>query len=360
MILISQRSRYRRRCQLLLVLLVIGGSLNVAQARKLIVANNGVDGNNCGDPDHPCRSISKAIHNAGAGDVIVVGPGRYGDVNGNGSFDDTEVGDEAAEIGTNCNCLIKVDKQVTIISRDGAFATILDASGTVAPVSVVQIEADGSIFGTKKKGFTITGGSTGISITSNSSGVKVVGNIVTANTNGIMCLGSENALNGNLAVVNTGFGFSVGGQSNVIVANTANLNHFDGFIIHGSNQVMRGNTANANAGAGFNIAEGGHHAVLRNSTIGNQSFGMEIGSNVTIALSGVNIYGNNSVATNGDFGCGFLNDSGLAIIASNAFWGAASGPGGRPADNVCNGRSGSTTWDVPLATGELKIKPVAP
>src|SRR5712675_2239866 len=88
-----------------------------AHANTLFVANNGVDSPTCGGSGSPCRSISKAIFNAGTGDTIVVGPGVYGDLNQNGDFSDA--GDESGPLGS-CNCLVELNKPLTISSRDGA------------------------------------------------------------------------------------------------------------------------------------------------------------------------------------------------------------------------------------------------
>ena len=78
----------------------------------LRVANNGSDSANCGPANAPCRSISQAISNAVPGDTIIVGPGHYGDLNGNGAF--TEAGDEFGKIGSGCQCMIHVDKPLKI------------------------------------------------------------------------------------------------------------------------------------------------------------------------------------------------------------------------------------------------------
>src|SRR5438477_2130817 len=59
-----------------LVLLLPAGA---AYARTLTVAANGVDSARCGT-SVPCRSVSQAINLAVDGDIIVVGPGRYGDL----------------------------------------------------------------------------------------------------------------------------------------------------------------------------------------------------------------------------------------------------------------------------------------
>src|SRR5687767_3966618 len=78
-------------------------------AKTLYVANDGFDESGCGTRSAPCRSISEAIAQASPRDTINVGPGAYGDLNEDGSFDGP--GEEAAEIGADtCNCVIKVDK----------------------------------------------------------------------------------------------------------------------------------------------------------------------------------------------------------------------------------------------------------
>ena len=52
--------------------------------------------------------------------------------------------------------------------------------------------------------------------------------------------------------------------------------------------------------------------------------------------------------------CGVLNQSGLTMVVSNSFWGAASGPGGAPANGVCNDY-GSTTVVPSVAPEAFRI-----
>ena len=66
-----------------------------AAAATLWTSNVGSDSGSCGTSSSPCRSISQAIENATDGDTIWVGPGHYGDVNGDGNF--TGPGDEQPE-----------------------------------------------------------------------------------------------------------------------------------------------------------------------------------------------------------------------------------------------------------------------
>src|SRR5262249_19176887 len=67
--------------------LVTGPVASAAAGATWSVANNGVDSPTCGTSrTNPCRSISQALANAGDGDTISVGAGRYGDLNGDGAF----------------------------------------------------------------------------------------------------------------------------------------------------------------------------------------------------------------------------------------------------------------------------------
>ena len=75
-----------------------------ASAAMLYVANNGVDSGSCGPKTKPCRSITQAIHNAAAGDHIIVGPGRY-------------TGESGAP---GCSCFVAINKRLILTSSDGA------------------------------------------------------------------------------------------------------------------------------------------------------------------------------------------------------------------------------------------------
>lgn len=61
--------------------------LNDGQAATLWTMASGADSASCGSNASPCRSISQTIANAQDGDTIYVGPGRYGNVNGDSTFD---------------------------------------------------------------------------------------------------------------------------------------------------------------------------------------------------------------------------------------------------------------------------------
>jgi hypothetical protein len=61
---------------------LVGGS--PVFAATLLVAAGGLDADGCGTKAAPCRSITRAVGNAAPGDKIVVGPGRYGDLDADG------------------------------------------------------------------------------------------------------------------------------------------------------------------------------------------------------------------------------------------------------------------------------------
>ena len=77
-----------------------------------------------------------------------------------------------------------------------------------------------------------------------------------------------------------------------------------------------------------------------------------------MTITGNNIFGNGTTAilSGGDHGpnCGLVNLSGGSLIAQSNFWGAASGPGPDPADEVCN-LSGATTVVDPVAPKPFNI-----
>jgi hypothetical protein len=77
----------------------------------------------------------------------------------------------------------------------------------------------------------------------------------------------------------------------------------------------------------------------RNTAAGNLRFGIDINGPTPVTLTQNNIYGNDTTGAN----CGLANLTDAAIDASNNFWGAASGPGPNPADDICNFGAGTST-----------------
>lgn len=356
-ILVGTRRVMRSWLLSLAVVCVVIGAAKEAEAKTLNVANNGVDSLTCGDKKSPCRSISKAIANAAAGDDIIVGPGRYGDLNGNGTFE-LAGGEEKAEVGSGCNCMIRVNKPLTIESRDGAAATVLDAGLAGVDVVLIEPSAGGTVFGKKKKGFTLTLGGNGLDIAGGTVGVRVAGNLATVNGNkGFRVDGSGHVLTGNLASLNNQLGFSISGNGHVLSSNVANANGA-GFLISSNSSnghLLSGNIASANGGKGFIVDGGSGHVLTGNSALGNTDFGIEILVGSSVVITKNNIFGNHGSCNVGN-NSGLLNNSGVTINATNNFWGAATGPGGNPADDFCSTELGSITNFAPFATKEFKVK----
>lgn len=314
-------------------------------ANTLYVANNGMDSSTCGNRDTPCRSISQAIAHASPGNTIEVGPGRYGDLNKNGTFG--ESGEEFAQ-GYG---MINVDKPVTLISSDGPQMTVLDAAG--ASLSVVFITANGAVFGQLNHGFLIIGAKANGLSTATLSNITVAGNIALANDQGgLVVNGSANLIQDNFVSGNLAAGIAVFGKGNEVRNNVASNNGSQGFVIVGAKHVIHDNVASDN-GSGFGV-QGTDIRLIRNSALGNKFFGISLdipGAGATISNN--NIYGNNSVPLNGLTNCGIQNASGNTITATGNFWGMSSGPGSDPADNAGKDSGcdveGSNTIVIPFA-----------
>jgi parallel beta-helix repeat protein len=385
----------------LLGLVLALGTARATGATTIRVAAHGGDATDCGTKAAPCRSISQAIALARAGDTVEVGPGRYGDIARDGDFDDP--GDEAAEVDTGCDCMIHVDKALTIVARDGADATILDARG--ATIDVVAADRSGTIFGKKGKGFTLTGaGSGGSGFASDANDIAVAGNVAVHNgehgieapglrvyvtdnriigngVRGCQCSGNDSTFARNVASDNGNVGFSID-NGNTIVGNLATRNGGDGFRLQNAN-LVKGNVATANGMSGFTFF-GNDNVVVGNVADGNKNgfglFGVRnlLVKNAIVANLGAGIVAeesDNTVVRSSLFGngagrmmamvpawesnCGTYAGAGIVLHATENFWGAAAGPGADPADAACDAADAVTTVD-PVAKREIKVKPLVP
>lgn len=324
------------------------GSVAAARGGTLHVASYGADSPACGGKTDPCRTLTQAISNAGSGDTVLVGPGRYGDVNGDGSFDDPD--DETPKVG-GCACVVSVSKPLKVLSRDGAAATVIDANG--AGGDVVQISADGVQFGGKNKGFTVTraeNGSRGLRVASN--GNTVAGNVATGNTIGFGIEGSGNALTSNRATDNNIEGFLVVGSANEF-ADCVAARNLIGFNVAGSSNAFRSVVAVAND-AGISLL-GPDHTFTASSAISNRLTGIDAAAPSSPVITRTNLFGNGTDALLGQ-NCGLSLGDGVTAVATGSFWGAATGPGADPADEVCL-QGGATATTAPFATKEIKAAP---
>jgi hypothetical protein len=337
----------------------LGLSAGASSAATLFVANNGVDSATCGAAANPCRSISRAIANASAHDRIVVGPGRYGDLNGNGILG--EPGEETGGLG--CSCLVYVGKPLTLESEEGAAATVLETPrGTLVPyapgldVLGVGASASGSVIGKPGKGFTFSGGWHGLWVNNDPypSTLSIGGNIATNALEGGFLLHAgvgSYTVTDNLAILNGSGGFGApGGVGHRFRGNAAIANGLDGFAVFGTGggHEFVNNVAIGNGQDGYWAALGVTGVVYRgNSAIGNKRSGWGFADGASATLTRNNIYGNGS-------NCAIA--VGGVINAVNNYFGSATGPGADPADDICY-FYGSVTY-IPFAPKEFPISTV--
>ena len=314
-----------------------------AHAMTLWVATNGVDtvaAPECGKLATPCRSINKALSLANNGDSIIVFPGRYGP--------DTE----GTPPAPGCNCMINVNKSVTLTSRDGASETIIDAGGAAA--DAVAITAPNVKFGKRLKGFSlVNAGAAGLAVASGVTGAMIVGNQAGSNDVGFEIDGDGADVDNNRAGGNGFSGFSVRGTGNELMGNLAAGNSLHGFAVFGSGQKLNMNIAIDNV-VGFTIADAATSITLMgNAALGNLGPGVEIAALAgTVSVTKGSIFGNDQGGAN----CGLLNHSPGTINATMNFWGAMTGPGADPADDACT--TGGAVTSVPF--GKKEINPRSP
>ncbi|MBI1815905.1 MAG: hypothetical protein HYR72_13075 [Deltaproteobacteria bacterium] len=218
-----------------------------AHAATLNVSNKGVDSGTCGVTLQPlCRSIGQAIANASPGDKIIVGPGVYGDLNGDGTFGNSP-GEEVAV----SSIMIDVNKPLTIVSRDGSGATVLDG-GTLT--QQVNIDANSVVFGKANQGFTLR--NLGLQI--NGASVTVAGNVAPAFVvENIATMGGGPVtgvvLSGNAAIGGATAGFLDFGTGTIVKGNVARNNASDGMQFFGAGAVVTKNVVVSNGGSGVAI-----------------------------------------------------------------------------------------------------------
>ena len=327
-------------------------------AAKIAVSSNGIDAIDCGHKQSPCRSISRAILNANDGDTIVVGPGRYGDLNRNGTL-----AEEGEEFGLGSSAVL-VDKPVRIVSTAGAGATTIDGAKEVGYVVFFGDGSSGARLGARKKGFTLVDsddGGDGVGTDSVTSDITIEGNRAVGHAGeGFEICGSDHRVLGNWALENGQDGIELNGERNAAIGNVSARNVDVGVALYGSRHAVRGNqltanglgidvrdegigemtidgnVVNGNRGYGIRIDGSGGHRITGNAIIGNGEAGVLFSPSAPsgTAITKNAIYGNDGVgATN----CGIDNQSLFTVRAPKNFWGLATGPNLDPADGVCDG-----------------------
>lgn len=324
-----------------IVLGVLGVS-STASAATRYVANNGTDSTACGTEADPCRSITQTIANASAGDTILVGPGLYGDLTDGESGnlpDGTFPGEETPPPGSLAR--IVVNKPVTIESTHGSGATFLRDGGTYG--SAVHIAASGVVLGRPGRGFGVTGR---VWVTANTTGVTISGLVITDGELDVE--GSNHTISSN-SVLSSGHG-----NAGVYVlgsGHTFSQNRIDygPVTLDGADNVA----FTDNVVVGGSVYLGTSTEVRRNSFLGSPYGGILVGPGPA-TITENNIFGNWPQVYPPEGNCGLVNSSGGTIDATNNYWGAASGPGPDPADEVCDFDDSSTTVS-PFATEPFPI-----
>jgi len=339
-----------------------------ADAATRYVADTGDDWPGCGLAlTSACRSITWAVDLANPGDTILVGPGRYGDLNRNGIL-----GEPGEELGyltppASCGCVLRIEKRVIIISSAGAASTMIDGRSVDVIQNVFLTSPDGGEFGRLGKGFTVTE-------TKARDGLRYIGHGIVLDSVNEMVRGNQvvfarrdrfsegvgirtvnNApirIEGNQVI---GWETGISGRGAATVSKNQVWHNENGIVATGGK--VAGNVATANL---LGIMATGSAQVTGNAVYSNGIDDVDgAGIIVNAPFSGV-ITKNNLIGNAfGSFNCGLENNGVIGLTATNNYWGVAAGPGAPPADNVCN-FSGGTTTTSPSATKPFLVKPLKP
>lgn len=331
---------------------LIAATAGFAGAATVHVAASGTDSATCGTASEPCRSISRGIDHADAGDTVLVGPGHYGSINRDADF--TDPGDEAAELSfPGCICVVHVDKPVKVLSRDGASSTTIHGESTNG-VSVVRISAFGATFGAKGKGFTVLqnpglSSSSGIVAESNAGDAVISGNVVSGfGVSGIRSSGDDAVIAHNRLSSNI-----VG----ILVDDTATLlgnsvhGGSVGVFLEGSGSTITRNVVYGAASVGIGLDNADLTTITKNAVVANR-VGIGVGDQ---GAPGTTTIKGNTIAGNVSSGLVACTAPCTAVIdARDNFWGAATGPGPDPADGIEN-IFGATVDASTFATKEIVV-----
>jgi hypothetical protein len=286
--------------------------------------------------------------NASAGDTILVGPGVYGDVDGDGA-----VGNSPGEEIATAGAMVYVNKPLTIRSRDGAGDTIVDVTGT-ALADVFATVVGNVELGTPNHGFTVRGGVNGIRV--GAGPARVRGNRAIGNAVGIAVqTGVGSLVDRNVASYNGSAGVEDAAVGTTVSRNLAVGSPF-GLRLIGTGAIVSGNVATAN-GTGFLLAvapPGPASPVAsfaQNVAVGNGGTGVLVTmlgtftSDAAVALTQNDYYGNGEFTSSATPNCGLsvtvndTNGNDLSVTSTTDYWGGAGGPGPNPKDDasaVCN------------------------
>jgi Right handed beta helix region len=146
----------------------------------------------------------------------------------------------------------------------------------------------------------------------------------------------------------------------------------EGILALGSGKTVKKNQVSQNS---IGIDGRGDTAVLGNVVVNNYGHGITLSGTATAIGNAVHGNGNGLNADSlsslgrfernnvtGNLECGLRNSgsSPSDVNAQNNYWGAATGPGSDPADNVCDSET-STTLTTPFATAPFAVNaPIKP
>jgi hypothetical protein len=300
------------------------------------VGPDGVDSPTCGataDGIAKCRSIGQGIRNAKSGGTVNVFPGVYGDLNNNGVIG--EPGEESG--GPDCNCMIHVDKPVSILSKYGADSVLIEASTT--DLTAIRIDASDVDIGYRDRGFTISASAdmkTAAITADRWVSARVWDNSIHTGYGGIW--GHDLAVFGNEISGAVG-GPAIGVSGNARVAGNTILSSEEGITI-GSGYIV-GNVVVGGFYA-IDIMDAHFAQVTHNYIVNNHYAGVTVGiaqdeMDVNVVISDNNIIENGFA--NGEF-CGIRNISGGWVWAARNFWGSDNS-GNK--NGACDAADGSKT-----------------
>jgi hypothetical protein len=333
-----------------------------ADAATRYVADTGSDGPSCGiSLATACRSISQAVELANPGDTILVGPGRYGDLNRNGVL-----GEPGEELGyltppASCSCVLRIEKRVIIMSSGGAAVTMIDGR-TVDVIQNVFLTTVGGEFGRPGKGFTVTG----TKVRHGQGIVLDAGEVWLVRGHQVIFTGFSNSTGKGISTVNnvairiegnqvTGWYIGIEGRGAATVSKNQVWGNGYGIVAAGGSVV--GNVVTANLGGMLvtGTAQVLSNAVYANGPADDYGIGIRVDRPFSGAVKRNNLVGN----TFGGLDCGLWNAGVIGLDATNNYWGVPTGPGAPPADSVCN-IDGGTTTTSPMATKPFTVKPLKP
>jgi hypothetical protein len=244
--------------------------------------------------------------------------------------------------------MLSINKPVTLISTDGAAATVINAAAVVVRKNVLIIASDVE-FGRPDHGFFVTnaGATNAGGIVIDGTDVKVRGNHVLGTNRDHSGYGIEAVNNASEIVLIEG-NQSVGWGSGILVYDSGkkvsrNQVSFNGAGIAAYGGSVVGNVAINNTD-GFLLS--GSATVVGNAAYGNRDGFVAVVQDGVIQKN--NMFGNRR--------CGLINTGTPGLVATHNYWGAVTGPGGDPADYVCNLNNGSTTT-TPFALTRFSINP---